>query len=92
MPHTINGRVCAWIEPRGEAFEAAFVCLPIGRHVKVARRPATKRCGSEHEAKVWIEWEAAALGFPIEWVERNGLPACSALRSHEPSQSERTAA
>jgi hypothetical protein len=69
MPHTINRWVCAWIEPRGEAFEVVFVCLPGGRHVKVARRPAMKRCGSEDEAKGWIKREAAALGFPVEWVE-----------------------
>jgi hypothetical protein len=30
---------------------------------------ATKRCASEHEAKQWLERQAAALGFPIEWVE-----------------------
>jgi hypothetical protein len=69
LPHTIKGRVCAWIETYEEAFEAGFVCLPIGRQVKVARRPVTKRCGSEHEAKQWVEREAAAFGFPIEWVE-----------------------
>jgi hypothetical protein len=71
VPHTINGRVCAWIEPRGEAFEAAFVCLPLGQ-VEVVRKPATKRCASEQEAKQWIERETAALGFPIEWVEGVG--------------------
>jgi hypothetical protein len=69
MPQTIKGRVCAWIEPRGEGFEAAFVCLPLSRQAKVVRRPATKRCGSEDEAKQWIERETAGLGFPIEWVE-----------------------
>ena len=68
MPHTINGRVCAWIESRGEVFEAAFVCLPLGQ-VEVVQKPATKRCASGHEAKQWIERETAALGFPVEWVE-----------------------
>ncbi len=72
MPHTIKGRVCAWITTRGEVFEAAFVCLPLDRQVEVVRRPATKRCASEHEAKQWIERETAALGFPIEWIKGAG--------------------
>lgn len=86
MPHTINGRVCAWIEPRGAVFEAAFVCLPLGQ-VEVVRKPATKRCASEHEAKQWIERETAALGFPVEWGERVGRPQFACRLSTVPMAS-----
>lgn len=75
LPHTIKGRVCAWVEPHGEVFEAAFICMPVDPRVNVTRRPATKRWGSEWEAKQWIEREAAAFGFPIEWVEGAGVPS-----------------
>jgi hypothetical protein len=68
LPHTIKGRVCAWVEAHGEAFEAAFVCLPCGARLRAARRPATKRWASEREARYWVEREAAALGFPVEWM------------------------
>ncbi len=68
MPHTIRGRVCAWIEAHGQALKAAFICLPIGDRVRVTRRPVTKCCKSEHEAREWVEREAAALGFPVEWI------------------------
>jgi hypothetical protein len=64
----INGKVCASIEVHGEVFEASFVCVPTDAHEKPGRRPATKRCRSADEAMQWIDREAAALGFPVEWV------------------------
>ena len=67
----VDGKVCAWIEPRGDALEAGFVCLPAdvdGRDRSVHRPPATKRCKSKDDAKHWIGQEAEALGFPVEWI------------------------
>lgn len=64
----IKGKVCASIEVQGEVFEASFVCVPIDAREKPGRRPATKRCRSVDEATQWIDQEAEALGFPVEWV------------------------
>jgi hypothetical protein len=57
----------AWIEPRdGGKVEAAFVAAA----AKCQRAPATQSCSSASEAKRWVEDEAAALGAPVEWVDR----------------------
>jgi hypothetical protein len=62
MPYA--GKVLAWIEQRGRgeavaAFRSAAV---------PDRPPATRVCPSPHQAKAWVEKEAAALGVSVEWV------------------------
>ena len=67
----VDGKVCAWTEPRGELLEAAFVCLPAdadGHNGPRHRPPATKRCKSKDDAVSWIGHEADELGFPVEWI------------------------
>jgi hypothetical protein len=62
MPYA--GKVLAWIEEQGRdeslaAFRSAAV---------PGRPPATRVCPSPHQAKAWVEQEAAALGASVEWV------------------------
>jgi hypothetical protein len=60
-------RLLAWIERRdGDEVEAAIVAAATAAR----RAPATQRCSSPSEAKQWVEDEAAALGAPIEWLDR----------------------
>jgi hypothetical protein len=60
-------RLLAWLEPReGDEVEAAFVAAA----AKAERAPATQSCSSPREAKQWVEDEAAALGAPVEWLDR----------------------
>jgi hypothetical protein len=60
-------RLLAWIESGdGDEVEAAFVAAA----TKDRRAPATQSCSSVGEARRWVESEAAALGAPVEWVDR----------------------
>jgi hypothetical protein len=60
-------RLLAWIEPGdGDVVQAAFVAAA----TKSQRAPATKSCSSVGEARRWVEDEAAALGAPVEWLDR----------------------
>jgi hypothetical protein len=63
-----NNRLIAWIEPEsGQEFQAAFVSAAMAAR----RRPATRRCASPAEARLWVEREAAALGVPVEWTDHS---------------------
>jgi hypothetical protein len=57
------GKVLAWIEQRGCEFLAAFHSAAVPD-----RPPARQVFPSSHEAKAWVEKEAAALGASVEWV------------------------
>jgi hypothetical protein len=66
-----DGKFRAWIEvPEDKSgVVAAFVGVPPGSNVPLRRLPATKHCGSQAEAKQWVEREALAIGgVHIEWV------------------------
>jgi hypothetical protein len=67
MPN--SAKLLAWIEPcADDEFRAAFVASAAPE-----RAPATRRCGSPDEARQWIADEAAALGAPVEWIERGAV-------------------
>ena len=62
-----ENRLLAWIERRDrDEVEVAFVAAA----TKSRRAPATQSCSSVGEARRWVENEAAALGAPVEWVDR----------------------
>jgi hypothetical protein len=63
-----NNRLIAWIELESDQeFQAAFVSAAMAAR----RRPATRRCASPTEARLWVEREAAALGVPVEWTDHS---------------------
>jgi hypothetical protein len=65
MPHR-QGFV-AWVEPKEGHCAAALVSWA----TMGLRAPATRLCKSVHEARSWVEQEAAALGgVPIAWVDQ----------------------
>lgn len=71
----IDGNLLAWIEPRSPVeFVGAFVgeAARDGHRLSPGRAPATRVCSSPHEARRWVEEQAAALDLPIEWV--SGVP------------------
>jgi hypothetical protein len=60
-------RLIAWIEQRAPCeFVAAFVASATASE----RRPAVCRCSSQHEARHWVEAEAAEFEVPVDWVDR----------------------
>ena len=63
-----DNKLLAWIEPRSDReFTAAFVSIPTASR----RAPATYGCASRGEAREWVEVQAAALGLPVEWIDRS---------------------
>jgi hypothetical protein len=66
-----TGKLLAWINQCGaHEYIAAFVgdgATP--RRDFAGRAPAEQLCTSPHEARRWIEDQAAAFPLPIEWVE-----------------------
>jgi hypothetical protein len=58
-------KLVAWIEPRpNDEYLAAFVAEPL----VTKRAPATQLCSSPHDARQWVEEEAAAVGIPVRWL------------------------
>jgi hypothetical protein len=55
-------QLLAWLTPHHGQVEGAFVA------VGTEREPARRLCGSEREARCWIEREAASFGAAITWV------------------------
>jgi hypothetical protein len=55
-------KLLAWLTPHQGLIEGAFVAMG------TEREPARRVCGSEREARCWIEHEAAALGAAVAWV------------------------
>ena len=69
------GKLVAWIETNaGGELLGAF----LGETVDSDRLPAAKVCSSPHEARMWVEHEAAKLGLPVEWlpVQARALSRC----------------
>ena len=59
----------AWIEPKGDHYTAAFV----SEKTRWLREPATRVFGAAHDARSWVEQEAAALGgVPVVWEDPTG--------------------
>ena len=59
---TSNGSLRAWINRHETKVIAAFVGAD-----EPNRAPALRECGSEAEARAWVESEAAELGLPVVW-------------------------
>ena len=60
-------RLIAWIEQRAPSeFLAKFVASAMASK----RFPAVRRCSSDHEARNWVEAEAAVFEVPVEWVDQ----------------------
>ena len=69
------GKLVAWVETNADgALLGAF----LGETVDSHRLPATKACSSPHEARMWVEHEAAKLRLPVEWlpVQAQALSNC----------------
>lgn len=66
------GKVVAWIVQHDREFLAAFRSVAV-----LDRPPATRLCPSSHQAKAWVEKEAAALGVCVEWVAGEPQPEAS---------------
>ena len=58
----------AWTMHDDGALLAAFVAAGTDR------RPAVKRCATEHEAREWVHKEAEALSAPVQWVRHAREP------------------
>jgi hypothetical protein len=60
-------RLVAWIEPKDGHWAAAS----ISEATRWLRAPAIRHFSSVHEARGWVEQEAAALGgIPVAWVNQ----------------------
>ncbi len=74
---SLNGKLLAWIEPHAnEAYVAAFIgegATKDAHRDYPGRQPATQLCSSHHEARQWIEQQAADLDLPVKWM--NDAPA-----------------
>jgi hypothetical protein len=71
QPWPASSKLLAWIEASdGREFQAAVVAAMASR-----RKPATNRCAFLHEARRWVEVQAAEFGVPVEWVDQPPPPA-----------------
>ena len=77
-------RLVGWIEPKDGHWAAAF----ISEATRWLRAPAIRLFSSVHEARGWVEREAAALGgIPVAWVNQpNVAPALSVHPTRDASQ------
>lgn len=64
----LSRKLLAWLNPEnGERYTVAFVASAMASN----RPPATRHCGSQDEARQWVESEAAALGdVQVEWIDQ----------------------
>jgi hypothetical protein len=68
MPAT--PKLLAWIDPRTQGSLAAFVGAGA-----TGSKPATRVCQSAHEAREWVEAQAAELNAVVEWLPAPRRPA-----------------
>src|SRR5215469_6419711 len=61
---TTDDRIKAWIKPKDDHVEAAFVAAAVPERV-----PAKAVFREEHHAREWIEREASLLRAEVEWME-----------------------